>query len=317
MKTPLASFSRLTILSALGLLLTQVHCVGFGEGQLGAVTCPELYGAGSVLGANFSADARANAKVRTFVQASKDLLNVSLQMEAEATEACTRMGMDLGLNPAQMAPQQGNGGRAAGACNAVAARIDAILRQGVQVQVQATPPRCQANASAAAACQGSCSASGQANGATTSGASASGDAECDASCRAHADVNASCSPAMVNVRASGTDQAARLAATLQANLPLLLHAELALGRRLIADLDTVGQVGAQLPRIAGNAGARALACVGAGASAAASASVRVKVSVQASASVSGRVGSTLSRSFYSPGDWTDPLAPGLWRRLSA
>lgn len=298
MKTPLATFSRLTILSALGLLLTQVHCVGFGEGQLGAVTCPELYGAGSVLGANFSADARANAKIRTFVQASKDLLNVSLQMEAEATEACTRMGMDLGLNPAQMAPQQGNGGRAAGACNAVAARIDAILRQGVQVQVQATPPRCQANASAAAACQGSCAASGQASGAAANGAAngaASGDAECDASCRAHADVNASCSPAVVNVRASGTDQAARLAATLQANLPLLLHAELALGRRLIADLDTVGQVGAQLPRIAGNAGARALACVGAGASAAASASVRVKVSVQASASVSGRVGSTLSR----------------------
>jgi hypothetical protein len=86
--------------------------------------------------------------------------------------------------------------------------------------------------------------------------------------------------------------AARLAATLQANLPQLLHAELALGRRLMQDVQVVGEVGAQLPKIIGDAGAHALACVAASADVTARASVSIRVSVQASASVSGKVGAS-------------------------
>jgi hypothetical protein len=275
-----------------------LHCAGFGEEGLGAAACPELHGAQSALGASFSADARASAKVGAFVQASKDLMNVSLQIEAEATEACQRMGHDLGMAPAELAPRDGGGGRAAGACGAVGARIDAIMRQGVRVRVAVTPPQCQANLAAEAQCQGSCSGSasgagsGAVNGPNASGsAHGSADAECQGSCKAHANVQAACTPALVNAQVSqGGEMAARLAATLQANLPLLLHAELALGRRLAGDVQTVGQIGVQLPRVVGNAGARALACVAAAADATASASVRVNVSVQASASVSGRVG---------------------------
>ncbi|KYF85708.1 hypothetical protein BE17_39600, partial [Sorangium cellulosum] len=48
------------------------HLEGVGE-----AVCPELAGPGDVLGASFSADARANAKVRTFVQAAKDMAAVS------------------------------------------------------------------------------------------------------------------------------------------------------------------------------------------------------------------------------------------------
>jgi hypothetical protein len=84
--------------------------------------------------------------------------------------------------------------------------------------------------------------------------------------------------------------AARLAATLQANLPYLLHAQIGLGQRLTGDFRTVAQVGANLPKIVGNAGAHALACIGAAANASAQASARVNVSFQASASVSGKVG---------------------------
>jgi hypothetical protein len=264
------------------LSIALLHCAGFGEEGLGAAACPELRGAQSAIGASFTADARANAKVGAFVQASKDLLNVSLQIEAEATEACLRMGHDLGMSPAELSPRDGPGGRASGACGAVGARIDAIMRQGVRVRVMVTPPQCQANASATAQCQGAC-------GGAVNGPSA--DAECQGSCKAHADVQASCSPALVNAQVSqGAEMAARLAATLQANLPLLLHAELALGRRLASDVQLVGQIGGQMPHVVGNAGARALACVAAAADATASASVRVNVSVQASASVSGRVG---------------------------
>ena len=87
-----------------------------------------------------------------------------------------------------------------------------------------------------------------------------------------------------------TQELARLAATLQANLPLLLHAELALGKRLVQTSEVMVRVGADIPKIIGNAGAQALACVAAAADASVTASVRIKVSVQASASVSGRVG---------------------------
>jgi hypothetical protein len=66
------------------------------------------------------------------------------------------MGTDLGLTPQQMAPQQGPGGKAKGACEAVGATIDAILRQGVSISVNVTPPQCQANVQAEASCQGSC-----------------------------------------------------------------------------------------------------------------------------------------------------------------
>ncbi|NUO83033.1 hypothetical protein HUU05_23430, partial [candidate division KSB1 bacterium] len=78
----------------------------------------------------------------------------------------------------------------------------------------------------------------------------------------------------------------------QANLPALLHAELALGRRLIGDAQVVAQVGGQLPRIIGKAGMHALSCVGAAAEASAKASVRINVSVRASASVTGKVGAS-------------------------
>ena len=84
--------------------------------------------------------------------------------------------------------------------------------------------------------------------------------------------------------------AARLVATLQANLPALLHAQIALGKRVLADAEVLGQVGAQLPQIIGQASAHAAACVAAGANATVNATASIKVSVQASASVSGRVG---------------------------
>jgi hypothetical protein len=332
-----------------------------GFGSVGAMACPEL-SAGDVLTASVSADARANGKIKTFMLAARDLAQVSAQVEAEAAEACLRMGADLGMAPAELAPRNEPGGRASGACNAVAARIDAVLRQGLSVEVRATPPVCQASADAEARCQGACdvdvdpgqivahcdparlsgycqgtcggacngNCSGQCSGQCSaydaqgrcagrcngtcggycdaechascqgkwqapkcegSARPPSADAECNASCRAHADVSASCSPAQVTVRTSqNAPMAARLAATLQANLPELLHAEWTLGRRLASDAEVVGQVGAQLPKIAANAGAHALACVAASADAAARASVSIRVSVQASANVSGRVG---------------------------
>jgi hypothetical protein len=83
---------------------------------------------------------------------------------------------------------------------------------------------------------------------------------------------------------------ARLAYTLQNNLPELIHAEVALGRRLTSNARALVNVGSQLPNVLGDAGAAAIACVAAASSAVATATLRIDVSIQASARVTGRVG---------------------------
>jgi hypothetical protein len=337
---------------------------GGAYGPLGAA-CPQMM-RGDPLGASYSANARANAKVAAFVAASADLIQVSVAMENLAADACRRMGRDLGVPEAQMAVQNGSGAEpgagAEVACGAVSARIDEILRTGVQVRVDARPPQCQANLDAKARCDGVCNASvdpgaivascepaklsgfcqgrcagqcdgtcqgecqgqcsakdaagrcvGRCQGACNGGCDAtchvrcegqwqapqcqgyvrppSADAECTASCSARANFEAQCQPGAVNVQASqNTEQVLRLVATLRANLPDLLKAEIGLGKRVVSDARAVVQIGASLPRALGDAGAEAVACVAAAGSASASASVRIDVSIRASASVSSRVG---------------------------
>jgi len=345
-------------------VLSNCGAYGRGFGALDSAACPELGGNADALRAQYAANVRVNGKIRAFVQAAKDLGAVSLQIEAEAAEACQRMGLDLGMTSQEMASTNEPGGRASGSCAALSAKIDTLFRAGILVRATATPPHCEVSAQASASCQGACDVeidpgeiaarcdpgklsgycqgqcgghcdgrcSGACNG-TCSARDAKGscvgacsgdctwacdascharcqgawqapkcegyvrppsaDAECNASCRAHANVNASCTPAVVQVQVSqNAVMAARLAATLQANLPQLLHAELALGRRLMDDARVVGEVGAQLPKIIGDAGAHALACVAASADVNARASVSIRVSVQASARVSGKVGAS-------------------------
>jgi hypothetical protein len=331
-------------------------------GALG-LACPQMTGSTDPLDAQYSANAQVSAKVAAFVAASRDLAQVSAQIEGEAAEACRRMGRDLDIPEDTMRPPGSEpGGEAKAACGALSARLDTLLRAGFQMNVSVRPPACSADVQAGARCSGSCSgqidpgrivaecepgrlsgyctgtcqgscegncrgqcdgqctmrdASGQCTGRcsgtchgscdATCHARCEGqwqaprcegsvqgpsvDAQCQASCNARAEIRASCVPAQVMVQSSAQSQEmARLAGTLQANLPLLLHAELALGKRLVQTSEIVVRVGADIPKIIGNAGAQALACVAAAADASVTASVRIKVSVQASANVSGRVG---------------------------
>lgn len=263
-------------------LLTDCELLGATLGTVGLAACPELRGNVDVLSATFSADVKANGKIRAFVSASKDLLAMATQAEAEAAEACLRIGADLGMNPAELQPRNETAGRATGACGAVGARLDAILRQGLRFEVSVTPPQCQASVETQARCSGSCQGAVQ---------GPQGDAECNASCNAQADLRATCTPIAVMVRPSiANPMALQLAASLQANLPQLLHAEWVLGKRVLQDAEVIVKVGQNLPGIVGDAGVRALACVGAAAEASVQASLSIKVTVQVSAGVSGRAG---------------------------
>ena len=333
-------------------------CVGFGGlgNGLDMAACPEL--GGGALNANFSADAKANATLRAFVQASGDLAMLSARVEADVGAACSRIGADLGLSEAEM----GEGTEARWA--AASARTDGILKAGVNAKIsaQVTPPVCKASVDAYASCSGQCSGKvdpgsivasceparlsgtcegtcggqcdgtcngtcsgncsakdaqgrciGQCSGTCTGQCSAtchakcdgtwkapqcqtdvkgpSASAKCDASCKAHAEITAECTPARVTLQASvNTGEMGKLIATLQANLPVLIQAEVAYGQRIAGDVRTLVEIGGELPGIVGQAGLHAAACIGASANAVLHAQASISVSVKASASVTGKAG---------------------------
>jgi hypothetical protein len=116
-------------------------------------------------------------------------------------------------------------------------------------------------------------------------------AECSANCESSAKVRASCQPPKLDVRAQASTAAMQqLVATLKANLPALLQAQLRLGKQLAGDLRVVANTGKRLQGQLSGAGGKALACVSTAATALAQASVKINVSVKASASVSGSAG---------------------------
>ena len=340
---------------------------GFGQntplaGVVETAACPEL--AGGAMSASFDANAHANATIRAFVQAAGDFAKVAAEAEAEVGSACQRMGVDLGLAADQMAPR-GSENRTAAACNAVSARIDAILAQGAHASLKAevTPPKCTANASVEASCKGQCSAEldpgyvkahcqpgqlygrcegscsgscsgtcngncqGQCAGSTRADGTCSGtcngtcqgacrgdckgscsvefqepkcavamkapsaDARCEGNCRADANLRAECTPAQVRVEAAVTaGELPKLVATLQANLPSLIQAEVKYGARISDDIQILVQTGSELPNAFGQLSARAGSCIAAAANATLRAQASIRVSVEASASISAKAG---------------------------
>ena len=133
-------------------------CEGLGPATdpLSRMACPEL--GGNALGGRFTAEAKANATIAAFVQATADLRDVTVRMEAEVTGACERMASDLGIPREQLAAKPGTGGAVKGACEPVLAKIDALMRAGVNAQIKMTftAPECKVAANAYASCAGQC-----------------------------------------------------------------------------------------------------------------------------------------------------------------
>jgi hypothetical protein len=237
-----------------------------------AEQCPELRAELDALDAQFSADARENGRLRAFVQGAKDVAWAANRVEHLARGACERIGADLGMKPSEMLPRKGPGGAALGACEPVAARVDAVLRQGIRPWVIVQPAQCQANQAAYQRCAGRCDVMS--------------DPVCSASCRAHANVNAACSQAVVTVRqGQGGDQAKPLIATLEANLGDLVEAQTTVGQRVLGDAVAVAQAGKSMVGRGGDANA----CLGASTDAASDAAVAIQLSVRASSAITSRV----------------------------
>lgn len=119
------------------------------------------------------------------------------------------------------------------------------------------------------------------------------DADCKASCDASVKFSAQCSKPQLDVKASANAQAlGKLVASLSANLPVLIAAQVKLGKEIAGEVQTLVRLGGELRGKLQGAGEQAIACVTASASAVATASVSINVSFKASASVSGAVGAS-------------------------
>ena len=147
---PIRGMRNRTLIVGMGLFaLATVHCGGAGM-------CPEL--SSGAASASFTEDAKANVTIRAFVEASGELKALADKIEGEVSTACLGIGHDLGLSDDQMKAKSGEGGKASGACEPVAAKIEAILKAGGSASLRAsfTPPECHATASAEAECAGKC-----------------------------------------------------------------------------------------------------------------------------------------------------------------
>jgi len=204
-----------------------------------------------------------------FVQAAKDVAWSSTTLEQEVASACRRIGADIGVPWSEMASLKGPGGGAIGACDPVIIRLHRILAEGMRLWVTVGAPVCRANDNAWRRCAARCDARC--------------DPTCSVACRVHAQVHADCTSAHVRVRAmQGADlpYADRLIATLQANLPTMVHAQLAMGERLAPEIAALQQAG----RAAGVnlRESKAADCLAASRSEIANATKRTRLSIRAS-----------------------------------
>lgn len=122
-----------------------------GSNAVAGAACPE-WQRGNAMGARFGGDAALDAQIGAFVQAAYDLHAAVTKAQAQVLESCRAMGRELRADPQALQDEDPRR-----VCGAVAARIDGILRAGVQVDVRTVPPRCTVDASFEANCQGRCS----------------------------------------------------------------------------------------------------------------------------------------------------------------
>ncbi|HVI00648.1 MAG TPA: hypothetical protein VM869_18145, partial [Enhygromyxa sp.] len=88
------------------------------------------------------------------VQASADISRLADQSYAAVTNACVKMGRDLGVPEDQLAGEPND--KATKPCAAVGAKIEQIIKANAAIQVSYQPPRCQMDANFQAKCDAEC-----------------------------------------------------------------------------------------------------------------------------------------------------------------
>lgn len=205
--------------------------------QVASFVCPELGGSADPLEVSYSADPAADGRLRAFVATARGMYDVALEMERLAANACRRIAEDMGWELPQ-------GTADLAACRPLEELLTELPRRGIELDVRFVEPRCEEDARRSERCRTLC-----------------GGSACDELCSSQAALYAECTLPAVRVTASmHSEDLVALVRALEAHLPGLLYAELALGRRLGARAENLARLAARLPADLGNAGPRGLAC---------------------------------------------------------
>jgi hypothetical protein len=237
----------------------------------------------------------AGAKLKAFLQATKDLQATAIDTLKVVKNSCVIMGNDLGMPQDQLA-----GDDTKAICNAVFATVQnnlkGDLKAGAKLSIQYTPAQCSASAGASASASGGCAGGASAG---TGGNSAGG--ECAASAQVNAAVHVDCTPPQLTIDASAKivtnkDQITATLKALRDGLPDLL--KLSVRIKPLEDAVTVwAKTASDLkdmgPKFVQSFGDQAMCISGqlaATVNAATQIHASVDVSVSVSASASGTVG---------------------------
>lgn len=237
----------------------------------------------------------AGAKLKAFLQATKDLETTTAETAKVVKQSCVMMGQELGMSPGDLNIDD---------TNAICAKVfetykenlKVSLKAGAKLKIKYTPAKCTVDANASAAAGGAC-----AGGASAGTGGSSGGGECKAAAAVNASIHAQCTEPELTIDADAklVLDKSKLEMTLKAardGLPKLLSISARIKpieeavnvwAKTAADLKDMG------PKFVQSFGDQAMCISGqlaAAANAATHIHAEVNVSVQVSASASGSVG---------------------------
>lgn len=237
----------------------------------------------------------AGAKLKAFLQATKDLETTTAETAKVVKQSCVMMGQELGMSPGDLNIDD---------TNAICAKVfetykenlKVSLKAGAKLKIKYTPAKCTVDANASAGAGAAC-----AGGASAGTGGSSGGGECKAAAAVNASVHMTCTEAELTIDADAkvVVDKSKLEMTLKAardGLPKLLSISARIKpleeavnvwAKTAADLKDMG------PKFAQSFKDQAMCITGqiaAAANAATHIHAEVNVSVQVSASASGSVG---------------------------
>ncbi|WP_235880014.1 hypothetical protein [Polyangium aurulentum] len=153
--------------------------------------CDE-FGRGDIKALSFKGDAKADGKVKAFLQASYDINKVTVEMEQGLIASCSELGKNLGMSGGDLKAEAGGGKGAEKVCGAVAAKIQGIMKANADAKlaVEFDPPKCYADVEGMAQCLDQCGSPIEPGKleASCEGGEISG--KCDAQCKGKCTVDA-------------------------------------------------------------------------------------------------------------------------------
>jgi len=237
----------------------------------------------------------AGAKLKAFLQATKDLQTTAAETVKIVKQSCVMMGQELGMPEGDISGDDTNG-ICAKVVTAYQNNLKVSLKANAKLKIKYVPAKCTVDASASASAGGACS-----GGASAGTGGSGGGGECKAAGAVNASINAKCTEPELTIDfdAKAAVDTSKLTMTIKAmrdGLPKLLSVAarikplqeaMEVWAKTAADLKDMG------PKFVQSFGDQAM-CItgqlGAAVNAATQVHADVNVSVSVSASASGSVG---------------------------